>query len=132
MLTILGRPQRFCDGVSRRSFLKIGAFAFGAYHLNLADIARAEAAHGVTSSSHKAVINIFLGGGPPHQDMWDLKPDAPAEIRGEFKPIATKVPGIQIGEVFPRIAGLMDRFAILRSVVGAAGGHDAVQCMSGW
>src|SRR5947209_10759485 len=109
MLTILGRSQRFCDGVSRRSFLKIGAFAFGAYHLNLADIARAEAAHGVTSSSHKAVINIFLGGGPPHQDMWDLKPNAPAEIRGEFKPIATKVPGIQIGETFPKIARIADK-----------------------
>jgi hypothetical protein len=132
MLTILGRPQRFCDGVSRRSFLKIGAFAFGAYHLNLADIARAEPARGVTSSSHKAVINIFLGGGPPHQDMWDLKPDAPAEIRGEFKPIATKVPGIQIGETFPKIAAMADKCVFIRSVVGAKGGHDLIQCNSGW
>src|SRR5436190_22083192 len=132
MLTILARPQRFCDGVSRRSFLKIGAFAFGAYHLNLADIARAEAAHGVTSSSHKAVINIFLGGGPPHQDMWDLKPDAPAEIRGEFKPIATKVPGIQVGETFPKIARIADKCVFICSIVGAKGGHDLIQCNSGW
>jgi hypothetical protein len=132
MLTILGRPQRFCDGVSRRSFLKIGAFAFGAYHLNLADIARAEAARGLTTSSHRAVINIFLGGGPPHQDMWDLKPDAPAEIRGEFKPIATKVPGIQIGETFPKIAAMADKCVFIRSVVGAKGGHDLIQCNSGW
>ncbi len=131
MLTILGRSQRFCDGVSRRSFLKIGAFAFGAYHLNLAGIARAETSAG-RSASHKAVINIFLGGGPPHQDMWDIKPEAPKEIRGEFKPIATKVPGIQIGETFPKIAGIADKCVFIRSIVGARGGHDAIQCMSGW
>jgi hypothetical protein len=131
MLTIFGRPQRFCDGVSRRSFLKIGAFAFGAYHLNLADIARAESISG-RSASHKAVINIFLGGGPPHQDMWDIKPDAPKEIRGEFRPIATKVPGIQIGETFPKIGAIADKCVFIRSVVGAKGGHDAIQCMSGW
>jgi hypothetical protein len=130
MLTILGRSQRFCDGVSRRSFLKIGAFAFGAYRLSLADILRAESVS--QTSSQKAVINIFLGGGPPHQDMWDIKTEAPKEIRGEFKPISTKVPGIQIGEVFPRIAGLADKFVFIRSVVGARGGHDAYQCMTGW
>ncbi len=131
MLTILGQSARFCDGVSRRSFLKLGALSFGAVNLSLADIFRTQARAG-SSSSHKAVINIFLGGGPPHQDMWDIKTEAPAEIRGEFKPIATKVPGIQIGEVFPRIAGMMDRCAVIRSVVGATGGHDAVQCMTGW
>jgi hypothetical protein len=131
MLTIFGRASRYCDGVSRRSFLKIGALGLGAGSLNLADILRAEATTG-KSSNHKAVINIFLGGGPPHQDMWEIKTDAPLEIRGEFKPIATAVPGIQIGEVFPRIAGMMDKFAVIRSVVGARGGHDAVQCMTGW
>src|SRR5262249_11549744 len=73
-----------------------------------------------------------LGGGPPHQDMWEIKTEAPSEIRGEFKPIATKVPGLQIGETFPRIAGLMDKFAVIRSVVGATGGHDGFQCMTGW
>ena len=73
--------------------------------LSLADLFRAEARAG-TRSSHKAVINIFLGGGPPHQDMWEIKTEAPAEIRGEFKPIATKVPGIEICEVFPQLAGL--------------------------
>jgi hypothetical protein len=64
--------------------------------------------------------------------MWEIKTDAPVEIRGEFKPIATKVPGIQIGEVFTRTAAMMDKFAVIRSVVGARGGHDAVQCMTGW
>jgi len=87
---------------------------------------------GKKSTGHKAVINVFLGGGPPHQDMWDLKPDAPADIRGEFKPISTQVPGIQIGETFPQIAARMRQCAIIRSLVGATGGHDAIQCMSGW
>src|SRR5262249_31944515 len=72
------------------------------------------------------------GGGPPHQDMWEIKTEAPKEIRGEFKPIATAVPGLQIGEVFTRIARMMDKFAVIRSIVGATGGHDAVQCLSGW
>ena len=131
MLTILGQPNRFCDGISRRGFLKIGALGVGTSSLTLADIFRAEARAG-SGSSHKAVINIFLGGGPPHQDMWDIKTEAPAEIRGEFKPIATNVPGIQIGEVFPRIAASMDKCAVIRSVVGASGGHDALQCTTGW
>lgn len=131
VLTIFGKRERYCDGVNRRSFLRIGALGIGAMGLSLTDVLRAEARAG-TSSPHKAVINIFLGGGPPHQDMWDIKTEAPVEIRGEFQPIATKVPGIQIGEVFPRIASVMDRCAVIRSVVGATGRHDAVQCLSGW
>src|SRR5262249_40497569 len=132
MLTIFGRKNPYCDGISRRSFLSIGALGLGATALHLTDIFRAEARAGVTGLQHKAVINIFLGGGPPHQDMWDLKMAAPAEIRGEFKPIATSVSGIQIGECFPRIARMADKCAFIRSIVGATGGHDAVQCMSGW
>jgi hypothetical protein len=131
MLTIWGQKSRYCDGITRRGFLKIGTFAFGATTLTLADVHRAEAGAG-SSSPHKAVINIFLGGGPPHQDMWDLKMDAPREIRGEFRPINTSVPGIQICEVFPRIARLMDKCVVIRSMVGATGGHDAFQCTSGW
>lgn len=131
MLTIFGRTGRFCDGVSRRGFLKIGMLGLGASGLRLADIARAEAQSG-SPTGHKSVINIFLAGGPPHQDMWDIKTEAPAEIRGEFKPIATSVPGIQIGEVFPQIAARMDKCAIIRSIVGATGGHDGQQCMTGW
>src|SRR4249920_1654078 len=129
MLTVYGRSHKFCDGVSRRSFMKIGAFAFGATQFSLADLLRAEQSIGRTS--HKAIINIFLGGGPPHQDMWDIKTEAPADIRGEFKPIATNVPGIQIGECFPKIAASADKFAFIRSVVGARGGHDAIQCTTG-
>ena len=132
MLTILGRKQRYCDGVSRRGFLKIGGFGLGSVGgLSLVDILRAEANAG-TRSPHKAVINVFLCGGPPHQDMWEIKTDAPAEIRGEFKPISTRVPGIQIGECFPKIAAMMDKFVVIRSVVGCSGGHDGYQCVTGW
>lgn len=136
MFTLLGRPMgKSCDGVNRRSFLQVGALGLGAGAFTLADVNRAEAARasmGLSTSRHKSVINIFLGGGPPHQDMFDLKPDAPAEIRGEFKPIATNVPGIQIGETFPQIAARMDKCVVIRSLVGATGGHDGIQCLSGW
>jgi hypothetical protein len=133
MLTIFGRnrSRSHCDGISRRDFIKIGGLSMGAMSLSLADLFRAEARAG-TRSSHKAVINVFLPGGPPHQDMWEIKTEAPSEIRGEFKPIATKVPGIRICEVFPRLAGLMDKSAVIRSVVGNDGRHDLFQCNTGW
>ena len=131
MLTILGQKTRYCDGVSRR-FLKIGGLAMGTVGgMNLSTLMRAQAASGVRSSN-KAVINIFLGGGPPHQDMWEIKTDAPREIRGEFSPIDTSVPGIQIGECFPKLAAIMDRLVVVRSVVGNSGAHDAFQCLTGW
>jgi hypothetical protein len=89
MLTIWGRGQQYCDRITRRSFLKIGGFTFGSVaSLSLTELLRAEAATG-KRQSHKAVINIFLAGGPPHQDMWDIKTEAPADIRGEFKPTWT-------------------------------------------
>src|SRR5215475_536429 len=108
MLTVYGPKTRFCDGVSRRSFVKIGMLSLGAAGFALSDLLRAESRQG-TRSSAKSVINIFLAGGPPHQDTWDIKTEAPVEIRGEFKPIATNVTGIQIGECFPRLAGIMDK-----------------------
>src|SRR4051812_12802823 len=128
MLTILGRPRRFCDGVSRRSFLQVGGLALGG--LSLPQLFRAEAQAGV-KNSHKSVIMVFLSGGPPHQDMVDLKPDAPAEVRGEFKPIKTNVTGVQISEHLPRLAKMTDRLAIIRSLVGSEGHHSAFQCMHG-
>lgn len=132
MLSILGKNVPLCGGLSRRSFLQIGALSFGGMSLSLADIFRTEARAQGMRSRAKSVINIFLGGGPPHQDMWDIKTEAPSEIRGEFRPIATRVNGIQIGEVFPRLAALMDKIAVIRSVVGAFGAHDGFQCMTGW
>ena len=120
MLTIQGQKTRYCDGMSRRSFIKIGGLATGAIGgLNLADLMRVQAG-APNGKSNKAVINIFLGGGPPHQDMWDIKTEAPSEIRGEFSAINTAVPGIQIGACFPKIAAMMDKMVAIRSVVDAA------------
>src|SRR5881394_2743683 len=99
MLTIFGKPNRnggFCDGVTRRDFLTIGGSIAGG--LMLPNLLRAEAAQN-RGSQHKAIINIYLPGGPPHLDMWDIKTEAPREIRGEFNPIPTNVPGIQICEL---------------------------------
>ena len=130
MLTLESKAQSrhaFCDRLSRRNFLSIGGMACGG--LSLDSVLRAEATQ-PGGSSHKGLINIFLPGGPPHQDMWDLKPDAPAEVRGEFKPISTNVSGIQIGELLPGLASIMDKLVILRSIVGAKGPHYARQCMS--
>ena len=132
MLTLFGKAHArggYCDGRTRRDFLTIGGTLVGG-GLMLPHLLAAEAKSG-TSSSHRSVINIYLPGGPPHQDMWDLKPDAPEDIRGEFKPIATKVPGVQICELFPKIAAMMDKFVAIRSLVGSSGAHDAYQCMTG-
>jgi hypothetical protein len=95
------------------------------------EIFRAEARAGIPHSK-KAVSMIFLSGGPPHQDMVDLKPDAPVEIRGEFNPIATNVAGIEICEHLPLLAQMTDKLAILRSIVGSEGHHASFQCMTGW
>ena len=98
MLTIYGQRHRFCDGISRRNFLKIGALGLGG--LALPQLLQAEKQAGI-GKSHKAIIMIYLPGGPPHQDMFDLKLEAPSEIRGEFKPIKTNIPGIQICNICP-------------------------------
>lgn len=130
MLVIGGPSQgRYCDRVSRRDFLKVGGLAMGG--LSLPQLLAAEANAGI-GRSHKAVIMIFLAGGPPHQDMFDLKMDAPAEIRGEYKPIHTNVPGLDICEYMPRLAQMMDKFAVIRSMVGAHGDHSAGQCLTGY
>src|SRR5213078_1819123 len=101
MLTLFGPGYRYCDGVSRRSFLKIGGLAMGG--LALPQLLQAEEKAGIRRS-HKAVIMVYLSGGLSHQDTFDLKPDAPTEVRGEFKPIATRLPGVQVGELLPMTA----------------------------
>ena len=130
MLNIYSDHQgsSFCDGLSRRNFLRIGGLGLSGFALP--DVLRAESA-APNGLGHKAVIMIFLPGGPPHQDMFDLKTDAPSEIRGEFSPIDTNVSGIQVCEHFPKLARMMDKFTIIRSIVGASGDHDAHQCMTG-
>ncbi len=130
MLTIRGKANNhYCDHLSRREFLQIGGLALGG--MSLTDVLAAEAQAGIRSS-HKAIIMVFLPGGPPHQDMFDLKMDAPSDIRGEFKPIKTNVPGIEICELMPRTAKMMDKFAIIRSLVGARDEHDATICLGGY
>lgn len=131
MLTIYGNTNRFCDGVSRRDFLKIGGLAVsGAMGgLSMADMLRAEAGG---SLRKKSIINIYLSGGPSHLDMFDLKPNAPSEIRGEFNPIATNVPGMEICELMPKLAKNADKYAIIRSVTGVRDEHDPTQSDSGW
>jgi Protein of unknown function (DUF1501) len=128
MLKIYGPKQRFCDGVSRRNFLRIGALGLGG--VALPQLLKAEAQSGVRKSQ-KAVIMVFLPGGPSHQDMFDLKVDAPSEVRGSFKPISTNVPGVQICEHLPLLAKQADRYSIIRSMVGAEDSHAAVQCLTG-
>jgi hypothetical protein len=133
MLTIEGGPrERFCDGVSRRDFLRVGALGLGG--LSLSQLLAAEAQAGISSraNAHKAVIMVFLCGGPPHQDMFDLKPDAPSDIRGEFRPIPTNVDGLQICELMPRLAAMMDRCTVIRSLVGARDEHASHLCYSGY
>lgn len=129
MLTVHGKRHEFCDGVSRRTVLRIGGLAMGG--LSLSQLLQTEAS-AKQPQRQKSVIMVFLSGGPPHQDMVDLKMGAPAEIRGEFQPTATKVPGIQICEHLPGLAATMDRWAIIRSLVGSEGRHAAFQCNTGW
>ena len=128
MLSIYSKNEgKFCDGMSRRGFLRVGGLSLGG--ASLPQILSADTSK--SGLGHKAIIMIFLAGGPPHQDMWDIKRDAPTNIRGEFNTIKTKVPGIEICELFPKIASMADKFAFIRSIVGAQGGHDAQQCLTG-
>src|ERR1043166_2273811 len=124
----LGEQPRDWAPLSRRSFLKVGGMAAGG--LALSQLLALEARAG-NERGHKALINIYLPGGPSHLDTFDLKPDAPAEVRGEFRPISPNVPGIKICELFPPMARMMGKFVIIRSVVGSEGAHDLYQCMTG-
>jgi hypothetical protein len=128
MFTIWGNRQGFCDGVNRRNFLKIGAFGAG---LTLADMLRLRAAASDTpvaaaQTRQKSAIMIYLPGGPSHMDMYDLKPDAPVEFRGEFRPIHTNVPGVQICEHFPQQAQIWDKLACIRSIVSVDEHSDSL------
>jgi len=118
MLRLRGRPQSLYGGVGRRDFLHLGAL--GGFGLSLPTLLRAAAerplTRGKTFGKAKRCLLLFLTGGPPQLDTWDLKPAAPQRIRGELKPIATNVPGIQISELFPRLSRHADKLCIVRSV----------------
>lgn len=128
MLTIPGIRSRQCDGISRRSYLQIGSLALGG--LALPEILRGEVASGKRTA--KGVIMVLLPGGPTHLDTFDLKPDAPAEIRGEFRPIASNVPGLEVCELLPRLAQAADKYTVIRSLIGFRDDHNTHWCSTGW
>ena len=120
MLAMLGRGVRLCDGFSRREALRVGGLAFTGltwpeWLRSRATAAETRKPTGRTGKA-RACILLYAYGGPSHLDVWDLKPDAPREIRGEFRPTATRVPGVRISEHLPRLAALAHRYAIVRSV----------------
>jgi hypothetical protein len=120
--------EPLCDGLRRRDFLRIGGLGLGG--LSLRDLLAAEAQSGI-AKSHKAVIMVYLVGGPPHQDMWDLKPNAPKEIAGPMRPSKTNVAGMEICDLFPQMAMRADRFTLVRSIVDSQADHNAYQCFTG-
>jgi len=132
MITLLGKRQINCDGLTRRNFLKIGAMGFGG--LTLPNLLRSEAAAAASGApvGQKSIINVYLSGGPSHIDTFDLKPDAPPEIRGEFHPIATTVPGMEICHLMPKLASMGKKIAIVRSLTDINDEHAPNQTESGW
>ena len=139
MLTLFGPGKKRCDAVARRNFLRAGALAFGGtltlpqlLCLRAAKLQAAGADPVLPRGLSKSVIMIYLDGGPPHLDMYDMKPEAPSEIRGEFRPIKTTIPGIDICELMPRQARIMDRLTIVRGVTGFVDQHSADIVMSGF
>lgn len=128
MWHLFGKSRRFCDGISRRSMMQVGGLAVGG--LTLADVLASDAAN--PGKRHKSVIMVYLSGGMPHQDTFDLKPEAPAEVRGEFKPVATTVPGVEFCELLPRLSMVADRCAIVRSIVGQRDEHSSFQNLTGF
>src|SRR3954465_15204376 len=144
MISIPGKPGSTCDGFSRREFLRVGGA--GMLGISLADIlalqGRAETAPESAKKKNgwgkaKSVILIFLQGGPSHIDIWDPKPDAPSNIRGDFKPIKSNVPGISLSEVMPLLAKQLDKATLIRSMSYTPAGlfnHTAAiyQMMTGY
>ena len=128
MLTIASSNHCAGRGTNRREFLRVGAL--GVAGLTLADLLRADARAG-PASRPKSVIYVVLGGGPSHIDMYDLKPDAPAEYRGPFKPIPTRLTGVQICELMPLQAGIMNQLALLRGIRSVENDHFLSEVYSG-
>src|SRR5262249_14526374 len=134
MLRILGSPTTLCDGLARRDFLHVGGL--GAFGLGLGDFFRLRAAQSVAPAARsfgraKACILLFPYGSPPQHETFDPKPDAPAEIQGELKAIATAVPGVRIGEGLPRIAQVLDRVTVVRSLCHPYPQHGVAYAVSG-
>jgi hypothetical protein len=128
MITLWGPTDHHRQGLHRREFLRLGGL--GLAGLTLSALLRHEA-HAANPSRPKSVIYVVLGGGPSHIDSYDLKPDAPAEYRGPFNPISTKLPGVRICELMPRQAGIMDRLALLRGIRSVENDHFLSEVYSG-
>jgi hypothetical protein len=116
MLNVGNVKVPLCEGLSRRSFLQVGSAALGSMALPTLMTLEARGAFQERAAKIRNCITLFLVGSPGHLDTWDMKPDAPSEVRGKFRPIATKVPGIRICEHFPLMARMMDRVALIRSL----------------
>ena len=122
MLSITSRHAiRHCDGWSRREVLRAGALGLGG--LGLPELLQLQHINAAATPKIRSVVILYLSGGPSQLDMWDLKPEAPEEVRGTFKPIATNVPGIQISEHMPRMARLADKYTLVRSMTHNEGDH---------
>jgi hypothetical protein len=133
MLVMLGSKRRCCDGITRRESLRVGALSLlgGAFNLpSVPALAKSAGSH-VRAGKARSVIVLYLYGGAPWQDMLDMKPDAPAEIRGEFKPAPSNVPGITVCELLPRLGRWMHRAAIVRSVQHRGGDHNSLPSYTG-
>src|SRR5438270_13795726 len=120
------RGARHCDGLTRRELLRVGALGLGG--LTLPALLRLQQAAASTQTPRRrarSVILLFLSGGPSHLDMFDLKPDAPAEIRGTFRPVATRVPGVRVADDLTGTASIMDRCCIIRSMQHGNNNHPA-------
>src|SRR5262249_40095748 len=126
MLTMLGSPRLSCDGRTRRETLKVGALSLLGGFFNLPSLLALEEARGSRARAGKAknVLLLYWQGGPATQDLFDLKPDAPAEVRGEFRPIATRAPGVRVCEHLPRMAQWMHKAVVVRSVYHHGGCHN--------
>ena len=129
MLTITGKNQRLCNGMTRRAFLRAGGLGVAGW--TLADLLRQEARAESEPHRPKSVIYIVLSGGPSHIDSWDLKPDAPDEFRGPFKPIATKLPGVRLCEHLPLQAGIMNELALVRGIRSVENDHFLSEVYTG-
>src|SRR5437763_6484035 len=120
----VGSAGRYCDGLNRRHFLQLGVA--GLASVGLPQLLRAkEASRGLQPTKNTSVILLWLDGGPSHLDLYDMKPEAPAEYRGIWKPIHTKVAGFDISELFPKQAQITDKFSIVRSLHHDTGDHFA-------
>ncbi|MBC8351681.1 MAG: DUF1501 domain-containing protein [Planctomycetes bacterium] len=131
MLRILGRRAAACDGLTRRELLTAGGISlFGG--LSLPNLLRAKQSNEQHDGPARSVVLLNLFGGPPHLDMFDLKPEAPDNVRGEFKPISTSVPGLQISELLPKTAQLMDRATLIRSYSHKYNSHNPYNVLTGF